>query len=54
MVIIPDRGPLYTSNALEADNRIWRHAVQTTATKILVYSPDTDVYNIGLSMPRIK
>jgi len=52
--VLPDRAPLYTSNALEADNRIWRHAVRTTATKILVHPPDTDVYNIGLSMPHIK
>ena len=24
--------------------RIWRHATQTSAQRILVYSPDTDVY----------
>ena len=41
--------PSYATNALEADNRIWRHATQTSATKILICSPDTDIYNIGLS-----
>ena len=47
---LPERIPSYNSNAQEADNRIWRHATQSEATKILIYSPDTDVYNIGLSM----
>ena len=44
----------YASNALEADNRIWRHVTQTTATKILICPPDTDVYNTGLSTPPDK
>ena len=39
----------YYSNAEEADNRIWRHAVQCHANVILIYSPNTNVYNIGLS-----
>ncbi len=30
--------------------RIWRHVTQTNARHILIYSPDTDVYNIGLSI----
>ena len=39
----------YLSNATEADFQIWKHAVCSTLEKILIYSPDTDVYNIGLS-----
>ncbi len=30
--------------------RIWRHVYKTEGTHILIYSPDTNVYNIGLSM----
>ena len=40
----------YLSNAEEADMRIWRHTTQTSAQRILVYSPDTDVYNLGVSI----
>ena len=40
----------YRSNAEEADNQIWRHAIQSWATNILIYSPDTDVYNKGFGM----
>ena len=46
---LPEMLTTYNSNAQEADNRIWHHANQSEATKILIYSPDTDVYNIGLS-----
>lgn len=28
--------------------RLWRHAIQVQAQRVLVYSPDTDVYNIGV------
>ena len=44
---------MYNTNAEEADMRIWRHAYQSKATKILIYSPDTDVYNIGMSLTSI-
>jgi hypothetical protein len=37
----------YASNAQEADMRVWSHAIQSQYKNILVYSPDTDVYNIG-------
>ena len=40
----------YLSNAKEADMRIWRHATQTSAQRILVYSFDEDVYNIRVSI----
>ena len=30
--------------------RIWRHVAVVNAHKILVYSPDTDVYNIGIAV----
>ena len=38
------------STAKEADIRIWQHALQRQANNILIYSPDTDVYNIGLGL----
>ena len=47
--MLPEIVQCNASNALEADNRIWRHETQTRATKILICSTDTDVYKIGLS-----
>ena len=46
---LPEKLPLYNSNAQEADNRIWCHTTQSEAINILIYSPDTDVYTIGLT-----
>ena len=42
--------PQYCSNAEESDLRIWRHVTQGNfhRVKYIVYSPDTDVYHIGL------
>lgn len=40
----------YGSNAEEADNRMWRNATQSPGSRALLYSPDTDVYNIGLQL----
>ena len=37
-----------TSNAEETDLRIWLHCVHSSGTRKMLYSPDTDVYNIGL------
>ena len=51
---LPERAPSYNSNALEADNRVWRHATQTAAMRVIINSPDTDVYQIGLSVPDNK
>jgi hypothetical protein len=48
---IPQRVEQYNSNACEADQLLWRHAVMCTSSTILLYSPDTDVYNIGLAIP---
>ena len=42
---LPEMKYLYTTNAEEADMRIWRHACQAKACRILTYYPDTDVYN---------
>jgi len=33
----------YSTNAEEANSRIWHHAIQFQASNILIYSPDTDV-----------
>ena len=46
---LPQPTDNYSSNA-EADICIWRHVQQVAATRILVYSPDSDVYNIGLGL----
>ena len=48
--LVPQPEPLYNSNSPEADTLLWRHALQSNATKVLIYSPDTDVYNIGLGL----
>ena len=39
---------IFTCNGEEADTGLWLHAKQTRYSKILVLSPDTDVYHIGL------
>ncbi len=43
--------PAFTCNAEETDTRIWLHATQTVSNQILILSPDTDVYHIGLPLP---
>ena len=47
---MPKLAEMNQSNALEADMRVWRHTLQTKRQRILIYSPDTDVYNIGLTL----
>ena len=46
--------PNLTTSAAEADTRVWLHAKKTTAQTVLVISPDTDTYHIGLGLPWIK
>ena len=45
---IIERPTLYT-NTEEADERIWLHCVHSGASKILIFSPDTDTYHVGLA-----
>jgi hypothetical protein len=47
---VPQPEPMFRSNAREGDQLIWRHAVKCSASKVLIYSPDTDIYNIGLTI----
>ncbi len=47
---VPQPEPRYFTNATEVDQRIWRHATNSDATSVLIYSPDTDVYTIGLNI----
>ena len=48
--LIPQPEPKYGSNSPEGDMRLWRHALQSNEQQVFMYSPDTDVYNIGLSL----
>ncbi len=43
---------LLASNAEESDTRVWLHAISSAGSKKLVFSPDTDVYHIGLPLLR--
>lgn len=36
----------------EADMRIWWHATDTSLSHVLIYSPDTDVHNVGLALTK--
>ena len=46
----PQPNPVYICNAEETDTRIWLHCRQSECEKILVLSPDTDIYHIGLPL----
>ncbi len=41
--------PSLWTNADEGDLRVWLHCIQSTGRKKLIFSPDTDVYHIGLT-----
>lgn len=40
--------PTLWSNADEADLRVWLHCMHSQGYRKLIFSPDTDVYHIGL------
>ena len=44
-----DLCPQLKSDATEADTRVWLHVVHSVGRKELLFSPDTDVYHIGLT-----
>ena len=41
---------MLTSDAEESDTRVWLHVVHSAGTRKLLFSPDTDVYHIGLPL----
>ena len=45
---MPQELSFLRSNAEETDLRIWLHCVHSNGSRKMLYSPDTDVYNIGL------
>ena len=42
--------PYLDSNHEESDSRVWLHAFGSKMSRVLVYSPDTDTYHIGLPL----
>ncbi len=46
----PQPDPAFRSNAEETDTRVWVHVRNTHAANILVMSPDTDIYHMGLTL----
>ena len=40
--------PFLKSNAEETDLRIWLHCMHSAGSRKMLYSPDTDIYHIGL------
>ena len=48
--LYPQPSDHYRSSAQEVDQRIWHHAFITDERNLLFYSPDTDIYNIGLGL----
>ena len=50
----PQPDPRFTCVAEETDTRLWLHVRNTKCHRILIMSPDTDVYNIGLPLPCVR
>ena len=48
--ILKQPNPAYTCNAAETDTRLWLHVKKSSSTTFLVFSPDTDVYHVGLPL----
>ena len=42
--------PSLVCDAEESDTRVWLHVLHSSGHKKLLYSPDTDVYHIGLTL----
>ena len=42
--------PSLSTNMDEADMRVWLHCVHSNCTRIVIFSPDTDIYHIGLAI----
>ena len=42
--------PQFSSNHEESDSRVWYHCLQSKFDRILIYSPDTDTYHVGLGI----
>ena len=50
----PQPEPIYKCEAEETDTRLWLHATKSPFHNILILSPDTDVYHIGLPLACVK
>ena len=50
----PQPNPLFLCNAEETDTRLWLHVSKTRFQRILILSPDTDVYMIGLPLLSVQ
>ena len=42
--------PSLSSNHEEGDSRVWLHAFSSGKAQVLIYSPDTDTYHVGLPL----
>lgn len=48
----PKPEPDLRSNSDEGDLRVWLHCKHSTGSRKLIFSPDTDIYHIGLTICR--